>query len=249
MGRHVPRLEFLSVLLSDDQALAPHEECYHRLLALDPNEAGELVESYLKQNSTTALYDAVLIPVITAAEMDYRRHSLDEPERDAVLQAIREFVEELENRPVMLSDAETADKQPSALDCRVLCLPARADRDELAGMMLMHLLRQQSFNAENAPARLMTGELLELVEKADAVCVSVVAPSTMVHARYLCAKLRNRFPRLKIVAGLWGAAGDIEDAVQRLRSSGADELAVSLAEAVKHLAKTTSSSEPPRSAA
>ena len=32
MGRHVPRLAFLSILLSDEEALTPAEECYHRLL-------------------------------------------------------------------------------------------------------------------------------------------------------------------------------------------------------------------------
>jgi predicted PurR-regulated permease PerM len=39
MGRHVPKLQFLSVLLSEEQALAPHEECYHRLLAFGLDEA------------------------------------------------------------------------------------------------------------------------------------------------------------------------------------------------------------------
>ena len=32
IGRHVPRLAFFSILLSDEQALTPAEECYHRLL-------------------------------------------------------------------------------------------------------------------------------------------------------------------------------------------------------------------------
>ncbi len=34
MGRHVPRLSFLSVLLSDEEALTPAEDCYHRLLTV-----------------------------------------------------------------------------------------------------------------------------------------------------------------------------------------------------------------------
>ena len=33
-GRHVPRLSFLSVVLSDEEALTPAEDCYHRLLTL-----------------------------------------------------------------------------------------------------------------------------------------------------------------------------------------------------------------------
>ncbi|MEZ0276626.1 MAG: hypothetical protein ACAH88_17070, partial [Roseimicrobium sp.] len=71
----------------------------------------------------------------------------------------------------------------------------------------------------------------------DAVCISVVAPSTVVHARHLCAKLRARLPKLKVVIGLWGATENLTEAADRLRKSGADEIAGSLAEAVKHLSK------------
>src|SRR5215831_10351877 len=44
IGRHVPRLEFLGTLLSEDQALAPHEEFYHRLLSfsMDSAESSQL---------------------------------------------------------------------------------------------------------------------------------------------------------------------------------------------------------------
>src|SRR4249919_3034349 len=53
MGRHVPRLQVLSVLLSEEQALAPHEECYHRLLAFGLDEANDLAEAHVKANSLT----------------------------------------------------------------------------------------------------------------------------------------------------------------------------------------------------
>ena len=35
LGQHVPRLQFLSILLGDEPALAPEEQLYHRLLAGD----------------------------------------------------------------------------------------------------------------------------------------------------------------------------------------------------------------------
>ena len=49
MGRHVPRLRFLSILLSDDEALTPSEECYHRLLAGNLNEMSALVDAHVKE--------------------------------------------------------------------------------------------------------------------------------------------------------------------------------------------------------
>ena len=53
------------------------------------------------------------------------------------------------------------------------------------------------------PAKLVVGELVKLVDEADldAACIFVVAPSTVIHARYLCLKLREELPNLKIVIG------------------------------------------------
>jgi predicted PurR-regulated permease PerM len=250
LGRHVPRLSFLSVVLSDEEALTPAEDCYHRLIA--PGEHGELelVESYLKANSLTALYDSVFIPVLTAAETDARAELLDIAQLSNVEQTMRDIIEDLGTRPAVPSRAslekassagdEEAPSLPDlAPDCRVYCLPARADRDELAGAMLVQLARQQGFGAQNAPAKLVAGELLALVEKADVdvICISVVAPSTVIHARYLCLKLRSFLPRLKIVVGLWGATEDLTEATKRLRDSGADEVVTLLAEALVQLAR------------
>jgi len=105
--------------------------------------------------------------------------------------------------------------------------------------MLAHVLREQGFHPENAPAKLVAGDLVKTVEQADvdAVCISVVAPSTVIHARYLCTKLRAQSRDLKIAVGLWGATENIAEAAQRLRESGADEVVTTLADAVVQLAK------------
>ena len=246
IGRHVPQLAFLSIMLSDEEALTPAEQCYHRLLTVGLNEASELVEAYVKTNSLTALYDTVLIPVITAAETDHQRGSLDNEQRDFVDQGIRDIIEDLGTGPApesrLFEDKRETENSPPpgrAPACRVCCLPARADRDEIAGAMLVHLLQQQGFQAQNAPAKLVAGELVKMVDEADvdAACISVVAPSTVIHARYLCAKLRAQLPNLKIVVGLWGATENIIRAAQRLRDSGASEVVTSLADAIVQLAK------------
>jgi len=250
MGRHVPRLSFLSVVLSDEDALTAAEDCYHRLLTPDDRDELELVEAYLKANSLTALYDSVFIPVLIAAETDARAERLDREQLTNLEQSMRDIIEELGTRPAVPSKAavEKADSAadekappPPALapDCRVFCLPARADRDELAGAMLVQLARQQGFGAQNAPAKLVAGELLTLVEKADVdvICISVVAPSTVIHARYLCLKLRALFPKLKIVIGLWGVTEDVNEATKRLRDSGADDVVTTLADALLQMAK------------
>jgi hypothetical protein len=237
MGRHIPRMSFLSVLLSDKEALTPAEDCYYRLLTVGEQDEIELVESYLKANSLTALYDSVLIPVITAVEIDYRQGRLDDEQRALVEQSLRDIVEDLSARPPVPSRID-ADTPGAAPPWRVYCLPAHAERDELAGTMLVQLLQQHGFEAHSAPAKLPVDELLALVKKAGAevVCISVVAPSTVLHARYLCLKLRALLPKQRIVVGLWRATENVANAARRVRDSGADEVVTTLADAVLQLA-------------
>jgi len=246
MGSHVPRLSFLSVLLSDEEALTPAEDCYHRLLTVGEQDEMELVEAYLKANSLTALYDSVLVPVITAAETDHRLELLDNEQRTLVMQSLRDIVDDLGVRPTIPSQpeantavAEQAPPPAPAPACRVYCLPARAERDELAGAMLVQLLGQQGFEVQNAPAKLAAGELIKLVDDAqvDAVYISVVAPSTIIHARYLCMKLRAVLSQQRIVVGLWGATENVTETTKSLRDSGADEVVTTLADAVVQLAR------------
>jgi CheY-like chemotaxis protein len=186
----------------------------------------------------------VLIPVITAAETDHRLETLDDEQRTLVLQSLTDIVEDLGTRPPAPSEIPTdkalaALTSPAPLDWKVFCLPARAERDALAGAMLVQLLQQQGFQAEHAKGTMVAGELIALVEQAqpDAVCVSVVTPSTIIHARYLCLKLRTLSPTLKIVVGIWGATENATEAARRLRESGANEVVTTLSDAVVQLAK------------
>jgi predicted PurR-regulated permease PerM len=254
MGRHVPRLSFLSILLSDEEPLTPAEDCYHRLLTPGEKDEIEFVDAYLKANSLTALYDAVFIPVIAAAEMDARQETLDAAQLTLLEQNLRDIIEDLGTRPaepskLVTDQAVAAAMMPGAPlpPCQVCCLPARAERDELAGWMLAQLIQQQGGEAWSASGKLVAGELLGQVEKgrAEVVCISVVAPSTVIHARYLCLKVRAQFPAIRIVVGLWGATAGLTEAAQRLREAGADEVVVSLAEAMLQIAKLAPKSSAP----
>jgi predicted PurR-regulated permease PerM len=244
MGRHVPRLSFLGVVLSDEEALTPAEDCYHRLLTPGERDELELVESYLNERSLMDLYDAVFIPALTAAGADFSSDLIDPEQLVRVEQSMREIIEELGTRSVLpLKAGEDEANAPTGAtlvaECKVYCLPARAERDEIAGTMLGQILRQRGFGAEMASAKLALGEMLALVEAArvDVVCISVVFPSTVIHARYLCAKLRAILPEQKIVVGLWGATDDITEATRRLRVSGADEVVTSFADAIAKIVK------------
>src|SRR5438552_17135449 len=152
MGRHVPRLEFLGILLSEDQPLAPHEEFYHRLLSFSMDSAEEFASKYVDTESLTGHYDKVLIPAIGAVEIDAHRGSLTAEQRTAALQRVHEIIDDFSGR-------EDAHEQKSdhltgvapATDSRVLCLPASAYRDELAGEMLHSYFETRDSRPKTCP--------------------------------------------------------------------------------------------------
>lgn len=249
MGRHVPRLSVLAVLLSDEKALTPPEEFYHRLLTPAANDASEYADRYLKSNSRTALYDAVIVPALATVERDRHHSELEDEQYAGIVQEVRDIIDVLGTRPSPPSKIE-ADKAVAAAEaaaapaappptCRVLCLPVRATRDELTSAMLAQLLVNHHFEAAHLSSQSTTGELIEAVndDSAEAVCISVMPPSTVIHARYLCAKLRARFPKMRLVVGLWGATEQLTDSTAALRESGADEVVTTLADAVLQLSK------------
>ena len=244
IGRHVPRLEFLGTLLSEDQALASHEEFYHRLLSFSTDSAEEFATKYVETESLTALYDKVLIPAIAAVEIDAHSGSLTAEQRTSALQRIHEIIDDFSGWEASRNDK---DEQKSddltgvapAIGSRVLCLPASAYRDELAGEMLAQLLRNQGFEAENLPARLKDDELIDrtLEIQPECICVSVLPPTSIAQARHLCSAIHERLGSVTILVGAWSARFDAEKLRERLRATHVSDVAVSLADAVQRVCK------------
>jgi predicted PurR-regulated permease PerM len=232
MGRHIPRLAFLSIVLSDEEALTQAEDFYHRLHRAGEHDAMEFVETFLKSNPLSALFDTVFIPVITAAWTDQRLGLLDIEQIESLERELRETLDDVEIRMESVA-AESPIADAPVLN--VCCLPARAYRDELAGTMMGQLLRQQGCNALCASSKMLASEVIDWVRntKADVVCISAVAPTKIVQARFLSSKLRRNFPEIKIIVGLWGSAVQSVEETKSLEDSGANEIVNSLAGAVE----------------
>jgi predicted PurR-regulated permease PerM/methylmalonyl-CoA mutase cobalamin-binding subunit len=241
LGRHIPRLAFLSVILSDEEVLTPAEDFYHRLHRVGEHDEMELVENYLKSNPVSGLFDAVMLPVVTSVEMDHRLGLIELEQLQFIEKNLNEVLENLELQP---DAAPSTDLTTS----RICVLPAKDYRDELAGSMLSHLLLQKGCTVFNASSKMVSGELVAWVreEQANIVCVSVVAPSTMTQAKYLCSKLRKELPEIKIIVGLWGATEKTVDQAKTLQEIGADEILFNLTDAserIVHYARIASDRE------
>ena len=92
LGKHVPGLEFVGMLMADTPALAPEYGYYQRLLARDQSEAADLIERHIKTQPPRSVYDALLLPALNYAERDRLEQRLSLDEETAVIEATRELL-------------------------------------------------------------------------------------------------------------------------------------------------------------
>src|SRR5688500_5497844 len=76
LGKYVPQLKFLDVLLGDQPALPPHVSYYQRLLAGDRREATGVVKEQAAEKGADGVPDGVLIPALILARRDRERAGL-----------------------------------------------------------------------------------------------------------------------------------------------------------------------------
>ena len=240
LGRYVPQLSFLHILLGDDRVLAAEAQIYQRLLAMDQLEAHTIVSEYLKGRPLIELYDSVLIPALSMAEQDRHKGAIDSVREEFLFLSMNEMIAELSEYQL----AETpGDGSPPVPDAgrppnRIICLPAHDQADEITAAMLGQILEQKGFAALSFPvAGPAHNDWLAVLEASpsDVVCISALPPYAFAPARAMCKQIRERFPRLKVVVCIWGFIGDTQKAMARFDRTQPDRLATSLAEAVAHI--------------
>jgi predicted PurR-regulated permease PerM len=248
MGRYVPHLGFLEVLLGDEAVLPVEAHFYQRLLALDQEEAREIAEAYLKEKPIGTFYDSVLIPALTLAEQDRHLNSLEPRTTAFISQSTRELIEELGERSETASDARESvlfqdgeSSSPEALTTlsgvSVVCIPAGDEADELAAIMAGQLLQRLGCEVRCLPVS-NRANLVDAVpsDVSLAVLISALPPFSSGQARSLCRLLRARRPLVSIILGVWGYEGGVAKAQERLESGCADRVVTSLQQAVSVLA-------------
>jgi len=239
LGKHVPGLEFVGILMDDTPALAPEYGYYQRLVARDQSEAAELIDSYIKTEPTASVYDALLLPALIYAERDRLEHRLSSEEEAAVLNATRELI--LDADEIIRRHAQTeptaAEAAPSLLGSRgplrVLGYAVNGDADEVALAMLAQLLDDLPIAMEITGTRMQAVELASLVRDREfsVVCFADLPPSSS------SKTLRSALPELRIAVGRWAPPALADESPQTLLDAGANHVASLLVDS--HLQATT----------
>jgi len=238
VGKHVPGLAFVGLVMDVAPALAPEYGFYQRLVARDQSEAAELIDHHIKTEPPASVYDALLLPALSYAERDRLERRLSSEEEAAVIDATRELISDAAG--IIRRHAET--EPPAAVadatlvgprePLRVLGYAVNGGADEVALEMLAHLLDDVPIAMEITGTRMQAVELISLVEDRafSVVCFADLPPSSSSKTRYLVRRLRAALPALPITVGRWGPPAMADESSQGLLDAGASHVASLLLE-------------------
>jgi predicted PurR-regulated permease PerM len=221
LGKYVPQLKFLEILLGDEPALDPAVSFYQRLLAWDQDDATQLIDLEVKNSSAEAVLDRLLIPALNLAKRDRISGEINQADEEFILRTVREIVDDLTDVAIAKDPADAL--AAAGPRVHVLACPSLDDFDRLALEMLKKVLRDERWNFEVVSSDMLTAEVLERVSESEPglLCIGSLAPGSLAHVRYLCKRLRSRFPKARFVVGRWGVKLD-PAVVTQLKDAGAD---------------------------
>ena len=237
VGRYVPQLAFLDVLLGNQTPLMPEESFYQRLLAGHPDEALAQAEDALKSEPLLNFLDRVALPALILAERDRLRGELDEEHTGQVADGIKSVLARLPH-PAKAATRKTRGGPASISDRTdiVLCVAGRSDLDEAAACLLACALEGKDYRVVTLPhASAIKVAIPEMDRnRVKTVCLSYLDPDSAAQARYLARRFRRQIENpICLIGAFWGIGADVvrlEDARAEVR---ADRIATSLQGAIE----------------
>jgi predicted PurR-regulated permease PerM len=221
LGKHVPALSFLDVLLGHEPSLPAPDRYYQRLLARDEMEAAKVLAEYEKITSFDHVLADLLAPAVMSAETDREDHDLDEEIYTFVLASVRKHAlrEELRTAPLEADDA-TPD---------VLIIPAESEGDEVVGIILGELIGAKVRTRVTAH-QVLTNEKAEtaMTSGAQVICISDISRHDAPRARFLGRRLRTRGCTAFVVTGLWSLDDEASNLAALAERFSADQAATNL---------------------
>ena len=250
LGKNIPQLGFLHLLLGDVPALRANVGLYQRLMLGDEPEAARLVMQRMKAAPPEEVYDEMLIPALNFTRRDVQRDYLTDEDQRMVLKGMRESLrhtdEFLRTAAASASQHEQQTLAPedrhaisdaTTEPVKILGCPAKDDTDCVGLEMLRQLLDPTHWDLEVTALETLTSELAARVAEAPPaiICIASLPPGGLSHARYLCKRLRDASPDIEIIVGRWGSQRNSKLDRERLELAGASFVTTTLSETHKLL--------------
>ncbi len=242
LGRYIPALNFFEVLLGSEAVFTPPQKLFQRLLGGDVGEAVDVATAAINEElpakpsmADTAkavihFYDDVAVPALKIAGRNYLSQSTAE-HRLRLSVGTADLIDELRehypppfNAKGRRKKREEDEKSLSAVFAsqRVLCVGLRWEIDVQSAAMAAHSLALLGFNSHGATDPLplsIRDEDLDSWADYSVVCICSFAPHPQSQMRLISRRLRQRWPKLRIVAALWSVEPEVlqADSLQTMK--------------------------------
>ena len=220
IGRYLPGLSFVSVLLGDEPALAEHEAVYQRLLAGDAIAVAERLEPDQEDGGATGIADAVVMPALQLASADRLRQSLSDEQTDLVRKTMAEAL------ALAMDDEDEDGERPAAVRPSVVVVGARGPIDAIAASYIGRLLAHETGRgviasaSESGLTALSTAHAAMSKEQPTAVVIATTGSASQRQIGYVVRRARALFPDARLIFnGPKRGATDAGD----LQSAGTDK--------------------------
>lgn len=237
VGRYVPQLAFLDILLGNEAPLRPQEAFYQRLLAGHPDEAASQAEDFVRTHSVPAFLTRVAMPALLLAERDRLRGELEDEYVTQVAEGTKTVIDSLETPGKAPPRARSAGRKGAnrapAADTSdvVICAAGRSELDEAAATLLAKLLETGGRTVMVLPYDSALHVVLPDIDPAriKTVCLSYLDPEGVPHARYLARRFRRRIgTEICLIAAFWGMEHDPARVEHARAETRADRVVLSL---------------------
>ncbi|WP_019043938.1 AI-2E family transporter [Comamonas testosteroni] len=259
LGRYIPSLKFMEVLLGSEPVLGPQQRLYQRLLADDADDAISMavqsVEERLpskpgqddRASAVRGFYDEVAIPALRIATQQHLESATAE-HRLRLSNGMAALLEELQDQYAFRSRGEHAraasgeDDQRRCL--RIHCAGVRWEVDALGAAMVAHAeslhghevscsewaLAPDSKSLQfDVNGLLADREWTRAVKQSDLLVLSIFNHQPQSMARRIVRRIRRHWPGARVVLCLWNAPAVAADP-DFARQTGAQACVTSLRE-------------------
>jgi predicted PurR-regulated permease PerM len=244
LGQHLPRLEFLRILLGNERVLEPHEHLYHQFLAKEARLAAKEADRRITEQNFEKYLDEVAIPALRAASDDQKRGVLGREPINELNETIADYIElvqeSLEYQREQRSATSPVKSEPGHRSVTALVLAGRGSLDLAAAQLIADPIQLDLGIVARCPS---PGGLTGIGAAAEAEpdeppnIVALVSVGTVTSAQLdlLLRRALRTFPQSRIVVGYWDG-GDLR--VQREREDERVRYAESVASLINLVGRT-----------
>jgi len=149
----LPSLELQGLMTM--AALTADVAYYQRLIAMDRDEAADIIETELPRLGLPRLYDELMIPALSYARRDRERDVLSDEQFEFAVRTSRELIDQIVAPTAPLAEGVRS---------RIIGCPGRDEADEVAVHMLATVLAPSGVVVEEVSSEHLTAEVVALVE-------------------------------------------------------------------------------------